>query len=844
VLPSFSRPATLGVACAAACACVLAVASSAPPAAGAAGPGPVRLGPAPTLPPGSRVLASVASATPMHVTVTLRPRDPAGLRALASSVSTPGSASYRHYLTPAQFRQRFGASTAQVHAVEASLRAHGLRPGTPSANDLSIPVNASAGAVARAFEITFAHVALANGATGIVNRQAPAVDAAVAPDVQTVLGLDTASRAVPLLVRPHAATATASPARPHVATGGPQPCGAATTAAEQQGGYTADQVASAYGLSGLYASGGPGGGSDFGAGQTIAVLELEPYTLSDIQNYASCYEINGQPINPQIANVPVDGGASGAQSGEAALDIENVIGLAPQANVLVYEGPNSGSGPYDTFSAIISQHAAQVVTASWGQCEPLNGSSEAQAENTLFQEAAAEGMSIVSASGDDGAEDCFPESPTVSVDDPASQPFVTGVGGTHFASLGPRPSESVWNNGRLGAGASGGGVSSIWTMPSYQSAAPSSLHVINSGSSSSTCGASSGYCREVPDVSADADPGTGYLIYWNGDNSAFPPQTTGWQVVGGTSGAAPVWAALIALTNASGGCNGTAIGFANPALYYAAATAYAGDFNDVTSGNNDFTGTNMGRFAAGPGYDMASGLGSPNGSALAASLCADAIALANPGAQRSVVNTAVSLQIRSSDTRGHAVSYSAAGLPAGLSISASSGKITGRPRHDGTSTVTVTASDAAGATARTSFAWTIQSNPTLSKVSLSGVGATHPKLSFTLASGRDAPKLQTVTVALPRGLTFSSSRATVTVSGLKVKHLRFTASLQRGTLVLKLSTAAQQVHVTISYPRLRAGGSLASQLARNHSMRVTITVHVTDAARLPTKLTSLVRPRS
>jgi hypothetical protein len=113
-----------------------------------------------------------------------------------------------------------------------------------------------------------------------------------------------------------------------------------------------------------------------------------------------------------------------------------------------------------------------------------------------------------------------------------------------------------------------------------------------------------------------------------------------------------------------------------------------------------------------------------------------------------------------------------------------------------------------------------------------------------VAAGRDAPKLQTLTVALPRGLSFSRSRATVTVGGLKVKHLRYTASLQRGTLVLKLKTAAQQVRVTIAYPRLTSGGSLAAQVARHGGSRVTVTVHVTDAARLATKLTSKIKPRS
>ena len=136
---------------------------------------------------------------------------------------------------------------------------------------------------------------------------------------------------------------------------------------------TPEQVAAAYGLSGLYGSGGPGGTADEGAGQSVAVLELEPYDPNDIAAYQQCYG-----TNVQVSNVPVDGGSgSGPGAGEAALDIENVIGLAPKANIVVYEGPNLGSGPYDTFSAIISQHTTQVVTASWGQCEFINGRSQA-----------------------------------------------------------------------------------------------------------------------------------------------------------------------------------------------------------------------------------------------------------------------------------------------------------------------------------------------------------------------------------------------------------------------------------------------------------------------------------
>jgi subtilase family serine protease len=622
-------------------------------------------------------------------------------------------------------------------------------------------------------------------------------------------------------------------------TGGPQPCPAATSAATSQGGLTADQIASAYGMSGLYQAGGAGGSPDEGAGQTVAILELEPYDSNDIAAYEQCYGVDAL-----VGNVPVDGGAgTGAGSGEAALDIENVIGLAPQSKIAVYEGPNQGAGPYDTFSAIISGRAAQVLSASWGQCEPLDGFSGAAAENTLFQEAAAEGITILSASGDDGSEDCYPVPPTLQVDDPASQPFVTGVGGTSLTenSAGTRLSETVWNDGPA-VGASGGGVSTFWSMPSYQSDAPSFLHVINANSSGTPCAASSGDCREVPDVSADGDPATGYMIYWNGANSAGPGQLTGWQAVGGTSGAAPAWAAMIALTNASARCGGVPIGFANPALYHAAATAYPSDFNDVMSGSNDMTGLNGGMFPAGSGYDMATGLGTPNASALAATMCVDAISLANPGTQRSLLGSTVNLKISAIATRGAAVTYSAAGLPSGLSLNTSTGRITGRPNRLGTSTVTIAAADAAGSTAQTTFGWTIEAAPKLSRTSLSSVGAARPKLTFTVTAGKDAPELKSINVTLPRGLHFTKSRATVTVTGKNGRRLKFTVSLQRAALVLKLRSATEEVRVTIASPRLAASGSLTSALARHQATHVTLTVRVTDAGKRTTRLSAKVKP--
>jgi subtilase family serine protease len=643
-----------------------------------------RVGFAPRLPADARVVGPLSGATQLQVAVTLQPRDPAALQALATAVSTPGSSLYRRYITPAQFAQQFGATAAQIAAVRAALKAHGLQPGPATANGLSIPVTATAGQLQQAFALSLERVAL--GATNaIVNTAAPQLDANVAGLVQSVVGLSTLAAPRPRYARLSAHSPKTAHATRHVATGGPQPCAAARSAAPGQAAYTADQIASAYGFSGLYAT------HDEGAGQTIALYELEPHDPNDIASYEACYGTRAP-----VSSVKVNGGAgSGPGSGEAALDIEQAIGLAPAATFLVYEGPNSnsgspGAGPYDTWSAIVTQDRARVISASWGQCEPLEGSTDAAAESTLFQEAAVQGQTITSAAGDMGSEDCNGQTglllpnTSLAVDDPSSQPFVTGVGGTRMTALGPRPSEQVWNNGGGGVGgllgsqpgAGGGGESSRWGMPSYQSAAPSWLNVARSRA------------RESPDVSADADPNTGYLIYWNGAGSAGVGQPSGWQGIAGTSAAAPVWASAIALINASRACAGALVGFANPALYRAAASAYGQNFNDVRSGNNDFTGTNGGRYGAGTGYDMASGLGSPNAAALDGALCQHATRVGHPtvsGASLSGVRRGrPTLRFTvSSGAAAPAIVSFAIGPPSGLSFAHKAGRVTVTGPHGG-----------------------------------------------------------------------------------------------------------------------------------------------------------------
>ena len=572
-----------------------------------------RVGAPARLPARSRVVGKLAQSTALKATVVLKPRDPQALAAYAAAVSTPGSSVYKHYLTVSQFASRFGAEPSEIGAVQSALRAKGLRVDPATRNGLSIPIRGTAGQLSTAFATSFNQVKLASGRIAYANTAAPQFPADVAGTIQGVAGLSTVDEPQPVDLQHVGSHATSRAIAPHVVTGGPQPCSAASN---DTGTYTADQLAYAYDLSGLYQAG------DEGAGQTIALYELtspstgvQAFNTNDISVYQSCYGTSTSISGVGVAGASVT--TSGAGGGEVTLDVEDLIGLAPKANIIVYTGDTStdGGADYDTYAAIMNADAAKVVSVSYGACEPNSNDASAAEDNALFEEAATQGQSVLVASGDSGSEGC--DTAQLAVQTPSSSPFATAVGGTRVSSIGAPPTtpptESVWNdlcNGNPCGG--GGGISTFWNMPSYQSGASAALNVTNNSYASGTpCAATGGDCREVPDVSADADPATGYAIY-NG----------GWLEVGGTSAAAPTWAALIALANASTSCAGNDIGFANPDLYSLAGSGYATYFNDVTQGNNDIdSSTFHGTYPAGTGYDMASGLGTPIGSALAAGLC-------------------------------------------------------------------------------------------------------------------------------------------------------------------------------------------------------------------------------
>jgi subtilase family serine protease len=346
---------------------------------------------------------------------------------------------------------------------------------------------------------------------------------------------------------------------------------------------------SAYNISPLQTSGIQG------QNQNIALFELDGYQQSDVNAYWQYYNTG---TTSTLTNHLVDSfsGAAGQNATETTMDIEMVGSIAPQSNILVYEGPNTTQGVNDTYSKIVSDDQASIVSISWGLCEASSGTAELQTLNNIFTQGALEGMSFIAGAGDAGAYDC--QDTNLAVDSPADNPNVTGVGATKLVlSSGAYGSETVWANannhlhGPEGAG-SGGGLSSYFKEASWQTGTGVSNQYSN------------GY-REVPDVTAFGDNVAGYSVYCTVTAAACP--TTGWIKLGGTSVAAPFWAACLLLINQYLTTSGQGtLGLVNPALYklYNATQTYPA-FHDITSGNNLYYPTTV-------GYDMASGLGSPD----------------------------------------------------------------------------------------------------------------------------------------------------------------------------------------------------------------------------------------
>lgn len=344
-----------------------------------------------------------------------------------------------------------------------------------------------------------------------------------------------------------------------------------------------------------------------GTGQCIAIIELNDfdqngnitgtgYSVSDLETF---FGNLGLPV-PDVSAIGVDGGANMPgpdpnSDGEVTLDIEVAGAVAPGAKIAVYFAPNTDAGFIDAVNAALHDTVRKpsVVSISWGGPEDASTDQFLNGLNQAFQDAATVGVTVCCAAGDNGSSDEPPDTRDGQphADFPSSSPFALACGGTKLTGTGTAiSSEVVWNEGDgPGNGAGGGGASNKFSRPSYQN---------NSNVPVSPLGNTG---RGVPDVAGNADPHTGYRVIVGGQE--FP--------IGGTSAVAPLWAGLIALLNQSlTGKGGNTVGFWNPLIYGSLAGTAA--FHDITQGNNDIDGA-LHKYAAGPGWDACTGMGSPNG---------------------------------------------------------------------------------------------------------------------------------------------------------------------------------------------------------------------------------------
>ena len=280
------------------------------------------------------------------------------------------------------------------------------------------------------------------GRTFYAPNNDPVVPTHIASVISGIVGLDNHAKYRPYRHLKEMASSSASES--HAFPSGPG------------GGFSPSDIVTAYNLTGLPAD---------GSNQVIALFELAGYLDSDINAYTSYF---GLP-SAKLKNVLVDGGSTDGVDAEVTLDIELALALAPASQIYVYEGPNSNQGVIDTYNRIATDNIAKQVSTSWGLGEDVNSAQAIQAESAIFQQMAAQGQTMYAAAGDSGAYDDYNDnnSMTLVVDDPASQPYVVGVGGTNLAvnaNTGAYQMESVWNEG-LGNGAGGGGVSRFGPFP-------------------------------------------------------------------------------------------------------------------------------------------------------------------------------------------------------------------------------------------------------------------------------------------------------------------------------------------------------------------------------------------
>jgi kumamolisin len=619
----------------------LASAAFGAPYPGAATPAPLDLGSA----------QSVLGNQSLTVSVALPLRDTAAALALLEATYTPGSAQYRHFLTSQQFNAQFGPTDATVAQVTKRFQGAGLQ--VTRATSTLLRVSGSTSAIEATFGVSL-HAYEVPSAAGVAGYRyrapasAPQVSEDIAASVQAVLGLDTRPR-----FRPHIRHSSGAVKITSTKLSSSEP-----NAPDMPGLWTVTDFVDYYDVGPLYKEGIEG------KHQTIAIVTLASFTPSDAFAYWNSLGLT--VAKNRIKIVQIDGGSGppsdDAGSDETTLDVEQSGGLAPAANVIVYEAPNTEQGFVDAFASAFDSNIADTVSTSWGQWEYLDDTSTAvdpithrnvnalKAFNDLFTQAALQGQSMYAAAGDAGAYDAndpastFPVpqfNKTLSVDSPASQPFLTAAGGTTLPGLQefglPDGSsfsltiatEQAWGWDYLAPlcvllgtpnpvdcetfpAGGGGGVSVFMPRPFYQYFVPG---VIDSASGQALFDETkkkpqlifklpANFAgRNVPDISLNADPDTGYVIWYTSDQNGFEIE----QFIGGTSFVAPQLNGITALYDQGLGYR---VGLLNNELYnlVRSGAAYNGrnpPLRDITKGDNWF-------YTGERGYDQATGVGVPD----------------------------------------------------------------------------------------------------------------------------------------------------------------------------------------------------------------------------------------
>jgi subtilase family serine protease len=553
----------------------------------------------------ARHIGRLSSNAAISMALVLPLRNEADLQILLGRLYDPADPLYGKYISTQEFIDQFSPTQADYDAMKGYAVSLGFTVTGTHPNRTLLDIAGPAAAVESAFNLHMHFYQALDGRQFYAPDNNPEVPDFVAARITGIVGLDSLA-----VRRPHnrlvlaASAPGSSPAQ--IGTG-------------PGGGLIPTDITKAYNLTSNLAA---------GANQVLGLFELDGYNASDVAAYVKYYNLNAVPLQ----NVLVDGfsGKAGSGAGEVTLDIELQNALAPGASkIIVYEGPNTDKGVVDTYNRIATDNSAKQISTSWGLSEGQTSSTVLTSENSAFMQMAAQGQSIYAAAGDSGAYD---NGSTLSVDDPASQPYVTGTGGTQLSvnSGETYTSETTWNNGSINSGAGGGGISAIWPIPSWQQ------NVL------SNCSMCSTNYRNVPDVSLNSDQYTGYSIYYKGQ----------WTIYGGTSCASPLWAAFTARVNQQRAANGIApLGFANLSLYpIATGSNYFRDFHDIADQSINLY------YAAVSGYDNATGLGSFNGNNLLSDLAS--VPTAPPPAPTNLTATAgnASVSLKWNASSG-AVSY-------------------------------------------------------------------------------------------------------------------------------------------------------------------------------------------